>query len=258
MLVKLLLGFCSILIFLILNATDTLAGNLANRLEEFPDWKTKASLEIVSSEDLIYPDWMEGKWLVKSTLVEQIAPLSPSILTPGFDSNLQYLDKIMEFTVKFVKKDIRKSNFNIPSLVSKNYVVADRVFNSLNITKAYGGEDYNVSVILDEDNPNRQITILPNGDQLISTITKRDSETLSKDNFITCELTQQFFRRNTPAYFNQVETISSYHLVNSAQITAEQITAIYLSPQDPDYFQAGDRPVALYRYSLELEKYDNN
>ena len=31
---------------------------------------------------------------------------------------------------------------------------------------------------------------------------------------------------------------------------ADQITAIYLSPQDPDYFKAKDKPVALYRYQL--------
>ena len=159
MLVKLLLGFCWIFIFLILNTTDSLAGNLASRLEEFPLWKTKPSLEMVSSEDLIYPDWMEGNWLVNSTLVEQIAPLSPSIVTPGFEGNRQYLNRVMEFPVKFVKKDIRKSNFTIPSLVTQSSVVADRVFNSLSISKAYLGEDYKLSIVLDKDNPNRQITI---------------------------------------------------------------------------------------------------
>jgi hypothetical protein len=33
---------------------------------------------------------------------------------------------------------------------------------------------------------------------------------------------------------------------------ANQVTAIYLSPQDPDYFAAGGRPVGLYRYRLEF------
>jgi hypothetical protein len=45
-------------------------------------------------------------------------------------------------------------------------------------------------------------------------------------------------------------------------IIAEQVTAIYLSPQDPNYFEAIDpeslfgqpRPVALYRYRLEFRK----
>jgi hypothetical protein len=42
--------------------------------------------------------------------------------------------------------------------------------------------------------------------------------------------------------------------VRSQQIEAEQITAIYLSPQDPDYFKAAGHPVALYRYHLQLNK----
>ncbi|MBV8887093.1 MAG: hypothetical protein JO235_24285 [Chroococcidiopsidaceae cyanobacterium CP_BM_RX_35] len=35
---------------------------------------------------------------------------------------------------------------------------------------------------------------------------------------------------------------------------ADQVTAVYLSPQDPSYFAAGSRPVALYRYRLEFFK----
>ena len=80
----------------------------------------------------------------------------------------------------------------------------------------------------------------------------------TKDTFISCEITQQFFRSKSPAYFNEVENLTSYYLENSGKITAKQITSIYLSPQDPDYFQAGDRPVALYLYSLELEKSNIN
>ena len=34
--------------------------------------------------------------------------------------------------------------------------------------------------------------------------------------------------------------------------SADQITAIYLSPQDPDYFKAKGQPVALYRYQLSF------
>ena len=69
------------------------------------------------------------------------------------------------------------------------------------------------------------------------------------------EVTQQLFRSPERLYLNEVETTSSYELLASGNISAEQITAIYLSPQDPDYFTAGDRPVALYRYHLDLTKW---
>ncbi len=35
------------------------------------------------------------------------------------------------------------------------------------------------------------------------------------------------------------------------------MTAIYLSPQDPNYFKAAGNPVALYRYQLTLQPLTN-
>jgi hypothetical protein len=54
--------------------------------------------------------------------------------------------------------------------------------------------------------------------------------------------------------FNVVETTTAYQQLQSpgTTIEAKQITAVYLSPQDPDYFKAIERPVALYRYHLKL------
>ncbi|MGL5079651.1 MAG: DUF6816 family protein, partial [Waterburya sp.] len=76
----------------------------------------------------------------------------------------------------------------------------------------------------------------------------------NEQEFITTEITQQLFKSPAKIYLNEVEITSDYQLIDSNNINAEQITAIYLSPQDPDYFKAGDRPVALYRYHLDLTK----
>ena len=50
--------------------------------------------------------------------------------------------------------------------------------------------------------------------------------------------------------------ITNYHHIideyRGELIEANQITAIYLSPQDPNYFLVANHPVALYRYQLEL------
>ncbi len=53
-------------------------------------------------------------------------------------------------------------------------------------------------------------------------------------------------------YLNEVETTTAYQLLSSGAIAANQLTAIYLSPQGPDYFAAIGHPVALYRYRLDL------
>ena len=105
-----------------------------------------------------------------------------------------------------------------------------------------------------EDNPNRQITFLADDNQLISTITGRSQETPNSQEFLTTEITQQLFQRPTSIYLNEVETTTNYQLITSNKVTAKQVTAIYLSPEDPEYFKAINIPVALYEYELILEK----
>ena len=136
-------------------------------------------------------------------------------------------------------------------------VVADRVYNGTNIGTAYLGEGNVLRVKTDPENPNKQITLLKGDRRLSSQVTARDSETIDSHRFLSSEVTKQLFRSPERIYLNEVETTSDYHLVNPNQIEAQQITAIYLSPQDPDYFKAGDRPVAIYRYDLQLQKVEN-
>jgi hypothetical protein len=242
-----------IAIALFYNPTETFAGQLATRVEQYPNWNSKPSLQVAQG-NLEYPDWIEGTWQVTSTLVDLVAPLAPEYLTPGFEGNYRYLDRPIQFEVRFDRK-LFLTQTQIPtiSLVKRKFpVVADRAFNGLKIAQAYLGNDAIYSVKVDPNNPNRQITLLPKERQLISTVTARASETPETKEFIATELTQQVFRSESQIYFNEVETTSAYQLLESGQIEANQITAIYLSPQDANYFKAKDRPVALYRYHLEL------
>jgi hypothetical protein len=96
-----------------------------------------------------------------------------------------------------------------------------------------------------------QITMLQNGTELRSTVSGYLSESIGFADFATMEIDQQVFQGKT-TYLNTVETTTNYHLIDRQHISADQVTAIYLSPQDPDYFKALQRPVALYRYTLEL------
>ncbi len=116
---------------------------------------------------------------------------------------------------------------------------------------------------VDPEDPNRQITFLKDDQQLISTVTGRKVETPNLGTFATTEIFQQFFRNPGRAfdagdpptvYLNEVENTTVYRKRGDANfpIVADQITAIYLSPQDPDYFKAKGQPVALYRYQLSF------
>jgi len=206
----------------------------------------------VAKEDLIYPAWMEGTWQVTSTLVDQVAPLAPEVITPGFESNRRYLNQAVEFEVRFIKRS--PAHRPLLPITTKPVIVADRVFNGLNIGKTYLGDHAVLSVKVDPSSPNRQITLLRGDRQLVSVVTRRANEMPAPDEFIATEVSQQIFRQATQLYFNEVETTTAYQLFSSPSplIKADQITAVYLSPQDANYFKAGERSVALYRYQLEL------
>lgn len=220
--------------------SGTVPGALRDRLAQFPDWQTKPIVQAAKG-DLGYPDWFAGDWQVRTTLIDLAAPLAPEILTPGFESNRAYLNQPIPFAVRFVK--------------AGRQLVSDRAYNGLNLAKAYLGDRPVLAVKVDPNNPNRQITILRDDRQLVSTVTGRATESPDSNTFLTIEVFQQEFRGAPQLYFNTVETTTAYqHLAGNPEITADQVTAIYLSPQDPDYFKAVDRPVALYRYRLEFQR----
>ena len=254
---KLIWGCCLVLT-LLLSSGEGLGGVLADRISSFPNWESKPTVAVAKG-DLVYPDWMAGNWNVASTLIDLAAPLAPNIVTPGFESNRQYLQQPILFKVRFQPE---KNIGLISNYTSKKAqkIVADRTFNGLNIAKAYLGDRAVLSVKVDPHNPNRQITVLKGDKQLISIVTGRGTETPNPREFVSTEISQQVFRGESDIYLNEVETTTAYRVVrggengNSAskKIEADQVTAIYLSPQDPDYFAAGGHPVALYRYRLEL------
>lgn len=278
-------GICIFLILWFGVTTISLAEPLADRLAQFPQWESKPPVQVAEG-DLVYPDWMAGTWQVTSTLVDLVAPLAPEIVTPGFEGNRRYLNQPVQFQVRFVKEHspiaLGKKKRIVPLLkAGESSVVADRSFNGLNIALAYLGEEQKdvkdmpskatrlLSVKVDPNNPNRQITSLSRERQLVSVVTGRASEMPSSDRFIATEITQQVFQGRSQIYLNEVETTTAYQLMSSGAVSearrgaialapvpkaiaADQVTAIYLSPQDPDYFAATGHPVALYRYQLEL------
>jgi hypothetical protein len=250
---------CCLVLTLLLWSGDASAGVLSDRISSFPHWESKPPVAVAKG-DLVYPDWMAGNWNVTSTLVDLAAPLAPNIVTPGFASNRQYLQNPILFKVRF--KPEKNIGFILNKRDKKSHkIVADRNFNGLNIAQAYLGDRTVLAVKVDPNNPNRQVTFLKDERQLVSIVTCRGTETPNSDKFVSTEISQQVFRGESDIYLNEVETTTAYRVIQSektsdavsAKIEADQVTAIYLSPQDPDYFMAEGHPVALYRYRLELQ-----
>ena len=236
------------------------AGALQVRLDQFPDWRSQPPLSAVQG-DLYYPDWLAGEWNVTSTLIDAVAPLAPELVTPGFESNQRQLGKVVTFPVRFkrftAEAILPQGPFPV-GLVPSQDVVADRVYNGTSLTEALMGKDILQSIQVDTRSPNRQVAKFHNGQKLVTQISNRATEASTDREFISSELYQQEFRSATQIYLSQVENTIGYRLVSAdpPRIEANQVTAIYLSPQDPDYFKAHQQPVALYRYQMSFELTD--
>jgi hypothetical protein len=227
---------------------DALALPLAGRFQEFPRWE-KLPLSAAKG-DLIYPDWLEGTWELTSTLVDLAAPLAPELVTPGFESNQAMVDQPVTCVVRFVEIPHLLSGV-WPRVMRQRDIIADRTFNGLSMAQAYLGAAAVKTVKVDPNNPNRQLTLLAQGRQLESTVTARATEAPQADRFITAERFQQVFRGTAVPYLNEVETTTDYWNLDD-HIEADQVTAVYLAPQDPNFLAALGQPVALYRYRLHL------
>jgi hypothetical protein len=226
-----------------------MAATLQQRIEAFPQWSVVSGLH--STGELTYPQWFAGEWTATSILREQVAPLTPAIVTPGFERNRASIDRPYIFQVRFGSATTTVATGITVDQAQQSQIIADRTFNGEQIANAYLGANA-VTSIQTIDRPQVvQITKLQNGTELRSTMTGYLSESVQPDTFVTTEINQQVFQGQS-TYLNTVETTTSYRLVGQHHIKADQVTAIYLSPQDPDYFKALQRPVALYRYTLEL------
>ncbi|WP_071827663.1 DUF6816 family protein [Geminocystis sp. NIES-3708] len=250
-----LIFIISVLSTFFLNIYPAYSGILADRIAQYPHWEHQFSLP-TPNQELIFPSWFEGKWDVNNILLEQIAPLSPKFKTPAFDSNQEYIDKNITFSVQFIPTILIPKNDNfVPTILNKkSVIIPDRAFNGLSIAEAYLGKKNVKEVIINQNNSTEQITKFKGENELISRVIGRQQEIVSEEKFITSEITRQFFRRPNSVYLNLVETITKYRLINPNYIQGKQVTAIYLSPQDPDYFLAFDQPVAFYYYTLDLHR----
>lgn len=242
------------------------SSTLADRIATFPQGSRKPTLPAALG-DLVYPDWLRGDWQLTSTLVDLAAPLAPALVTPGFEGNRAQVGRPVTCPVRFVAtrrtwaSTLGPAQRLIPVVKGAPQTVADRAFNGLSLARAYLGDATVKAVKVDPNNPNRQVTLLTGNRQLESTVTARAFDRPAADEFITVERFQQVFRGGVAVpYFNEVETTTAYRQADDGsegpiaahRILADQVTAVYLSPQDPDFLKAQNQPVALYRYQLEL------
>ena len=178
------------------------------RKSVWPDWRVPSFLKRPSpQDDLIYPDWFQGVWDVKSQ-------------TEGNNNE---------------EPIIHSAKFR---LNSSGQLVADREYN----TKSYALSSKDLgflSVKNDPISPNRQLAKLTDDRYLETKIIGRLYETINNDIFITDELTLQIFHTPELSRVSQVETLTQFikcgsdeeiSNLSSFNICGEQFQAIYNEP----------------------------
>ena len=255
--VKRILVYLLPFVWLMLGVGSAQAGALSDRIAAFPNWNSKPVVEAIT-RDLVYPNWFSGTWTMSSTLVDLVAPLAPELTTPGFEDNQQLLNKPIACQVRFgVSNALGRRKVPLPLLslptqsLVKTQVISDRAFNGLNLARAYLG-DRVYRVWVDPREPERLITKFRDNRKLFSTVLGQRVERSDATQFLATELFQQFLQTGEKPYRNEVEITTAYYLQPNGNITADQITAVYLLSPHPKAYLAGDRPVALYRYQLEF------
>ena len=192
-LLALLIGFS-----ILLGGSPAWASPLEQRLELWPNWTLPAPLSRPSSrDDLIYPQWFQGRWQVESI-------------------DLDALDQpAITHEARFISD-------------SQNRLVGDRAFNAIAIGRALLGEQ----LLRVEDDPkssNRQMAQLSGDRRLETTVTGRKQQSLDANTFLADELVLQILHAPGPPRLSQVETLSRYQRCGSA-ICAEQWQGIYPPP----------------------------
>ena len=202
---------------------------LPARAAQWPEWSLPAPLPRPERQDLIYPAWFAGRWQVSSGDI-------------SFEARFCQQPEVM-------RKPGR----------GERAVVGDRAFNALNIGKAVLGEQL-LSVRSDPANPNRQIALLADRQELESQVVGRRSETpaitggstaaggstatgsstvgstagstanSTAPEFWADELSLQVLHGPGEPRLSRVETLSHFVLQADGSIQGEQWQASYPSP----------------------------
>ena len=192
-LLALLIGFS-----ILLGGSPAWASPLEQRLELWPNWSLPAPLSRPSSrDDLIYPQWFQGRWEVQSVDLDDLDQ-------PAITHEARFISD------------------------SQNRLVGDRAFNANAIGRALLGEQ----LLRVEDDPkssNRQMAQLTGDRRLETTVTGRQQLSPTPDTFLADELVLQILHAPGPPRLSQVETLSRYQRCGSG-ICAEQWQGVYPPP----------------------------
>ena len=163
---------------------------LINREKTWPNWNLTKLKSSNINQDLIYPEWFEGNWIVKSE---------------DLNNNLQ---EPIIYEVNFFKNE-------------KGSIVGNRSKNSESLGKEIFGDKIQ-KIKIDPNSFNNQIIYLKDNEYIDSRVIGRN-QIMEDDLFFSDEFFIQTNHKNGIARINQVEIMSKFYKCNSETNTNNEI-----------------------------------
>ncbi|KAI3424728.1 hypothetical protein D9Q98_008117 [Chlorella vulgaris] len=223
-----------------------------------------------------YPKWMFGEWQVDMEFTGLRLPLGKQLVPAGFldvaeaPAEAGGLGSRYSFTQRFYStlpptfdNELRvQLGLGMP----QDAIIADRAFNTRQTTNAFLGWQAVESVAYDAtEAPLRETVTLsrtaPDGSALpprrlelyINALSSEDG--IGDDTaFYTSELCRQVLLGVRQAEVKDYEIMHSWRRVKSDLVEGRQRSCLYLQPQEPGFFKAGGRAVAVYDYSFTMKR----
>jgi len=177
---------------------------LENRVNQWPELYLPNFKLSDTSEDLIYPKWFEGNWLVTSLDI------------------INDSEEPVIYKVNFFKND-------------SDLVVGNRAKNSASIGKAIFGDTL-IKVVSDPQSINNLITYLKDDFYIDSRITGRN-QIQDDDIFFADELVIQTSHKPGASRINQVETISKFQKCSEEILEVKKEDMTSLESYIKEYYQ---------------------
>jgi len=163
-------------------ASKNIEQFLINREKSWPNWNLTKLKSSNINQDLIYPDWFEGNWIVKSEDLNNTS------------------QKPVIYKVNFLKNEMGS-------------IVGNRSKNSESIGKEIFGDQLQ-KVKIDPNSFNNQIIYLKDNEYIDSRVTERN-QIFDDDLFFSDEFFIQTNHKEGISRINQVEIMSKFYKCNS-------------------------------------------
>nr|QFB70720.1 chloroplast hypothetical protein 3 [Chlorella ohadii] len=225
-------------------------------------------------KQIFYPRYLFGEWEVEMEFTALRTPLGRQFVPPGFlqaaeaspeegglGSRYAFRQRFYSTLPPTLDNELR---VNLGLGMPQDAIVSDRAFNTRETTNAFLGYAAVEAVEYDpRDAPLRETVTLSRLAPDMAPLPPRrlelyinhlSSEEGPGGSFLTSELCRQVLLGVRQVEVKDYEIMHEYRLQPDGSLRGRQRSCLYLQPQEPRFFEAGGRAVAVYDYDYIMRR----